>query len=363
MDQLLGRFQPPSDGPPGFPPPPENRPPGFPPPHNPYGYQPGPPAPYPLDLGRILELTFSMFRFRWRTFVTISLAIMVPAWIVLSVSTAVFYTSNDWYTQVANWVRGGEIGDLLLSFGGAWLVNFVISAIVGIAGSVALGAVTYAAATTYSGGTPTPSDSIRRSLSRLPTYLGIFLVTLAVTFTILFVGVLIGLVLFFATASGGRPQPGPLVFFGLIVFVAAFVALVFIVIRFAFNIPAVMLESAGTIDALKRSWRLASGSSWRVLGYLLVLGLIVGLAGGLISTVVNLVIQPVRATGLTTFTVDPIRLAIATFVSGLIEAVLMPIPAIGTMLLYFDLRWRRGEPVPQPGSTAPAAPMVPPPAG
>jgi hypothetical protein len=361
MDDTLGRFQPPNDGPPGFPPPPDSRPPGF-PPYNPYGYQPGPPAAYPLDLGRILELTFSMFRFRWRIFVAISLAIMVPAWIVLSITTAAFYTSNDWYTQVANWVRGGEIGDLVQGFGGAWLANVVISAIVGIAGSVTLGAVTYAAATTYSGGVATASDSIRRSLSRLPTYLGIFLITLAITFTILMIGVLVGVALFFATASDGRPQPGPLVFFGLIVFVAAFVALVFIVIRFAFNVTVLMLESTGAIDALRRSWRLASGSSWRVLGYLLVFGLIVGLAGGLISAGVNLAIQPVRATGLTTFTVDPIRLAIATFVSGLIEAVLMPIPAIGTMLLYFDLRWRRGETVPQPGTTASATPMVPPPA-
>ena len=69
--------------------------------------------------------------------------------------------------------------------------------------------------------------------------------------------------------------------------------------------------------------------------------------------VISLVINPVRATSFTTFEVDPIRLAISTFLSGLITSALMPIPAIGTALLYFDLRWRRGEPVPHASPQAP----------
>jgi membrane-anchored glycerophosphoryl diester phosphodiesterase (GDPDase) len=157
-----------------------------------------------------------------------------------------------------------------------------------------------------------------------------------------------------------------LVFFGLIVFVATFVGLIFVAIRFAFVVPVVMLESTGAIDALRRSWGLVSGSSWRVLGYLIVLGLVVGVIGGLLSTVINLAIVPVRPTSLTTFVVDPVRLAISSFISGLITSALMPVPAIGTALLYFDLRWRRGEPVPQPGSQEPAPPPVqlpPPPMG
>jgi hypothetical protein len=314
-------------------------------------------------LGRILELTFSIFRYRWKTFVGIALLIMVPAWVLLSISTALLYTSTDWYTLMAEQFRTGEFENPLPRLWPALLANFVISALVGIATSVAVGALTDAAATTYSGGVPSAGASVQRSLGRLLTYVGVFLVTLAISFVIVFIGVLVGLALFFATASGGRAQPGPLVFFGLIVFVATFVALVFIAIRFAFAVPVVVVESAGARDALRRSWRLVSGSSWRVLGYLLVFGLLVGLVGALVSTVINIVVSPIRPTSLTTFVVDPVRLGISTFITGLISTALMPLPAIGMALLYFDLRWRRGEPVPHGGSEAPAPPNQPPPPG
>jgi hypothetical protein len=48
-------------------------------------------------------------------------------------------------------------------------------------------------------------------------------------------------------------------------------------------------------------------------------------------------------------TLDPTRLAILSFGSAVTAALLMPFTAIGMMLLYLDLRWRRGEPVAQPG--------------
>ena len=362
---------PPESGPPGFPPPPQGGPPGFPPPqsgppgfppYSPYGYQPGPPrSHYPLDLGRILELTFSIFRYRWQTFVGIALLIMIPAWIVLSISTALLYTSTDWYTVMTDQFRTGQFENPLPRLWPALLANFVISALVGIATSVAVGALTDAAATTYAGGTPSASASVRRSLGRLLTYTGVFLLTLAISFVIVFIGVLIGLALFFATVSDGRIQPGPFVFFGLIVFVATFVALVFIAIRFAFAVPVVVVESVGALDALRRSWRLVSGSSWRVLGYLIVFALLVGVVGAILSTVINIVVSPIRPTSLTTFEIDPTRLGISTFITGLITSALMPLPAIGTALLYFDLRWRRGEPVPHGGAEASAAPPGQPP--
>src|SRR5687768_5955291 len=351
-------FPPPSEpGPPGFPPPPQQQPPGF-PPYNRYGYQPQPRGNYPLDLGRILELTFSIFRFRWKTFVGIALLIMVPVGIVLSLSTVLLYTGDDWYTQLENMIRTGELENPLPRLWPAFLANFVISVIVAIATFVATGALADAAAATYAGGPASSGASVRRSLGRLLTYIGVYLLTVAISLLIVFVGVFIGLALFFATASGGRIEPGPFVFLGLIVFVATFVALVFIAIRLALSVPIVMLESVGAMDALRRSWRLVSSSSWRVFGYLIVFALLVGVTAGLLSAVVNIVINPVRITSVTTFTLDPVRLAIATFVSGLITAALMPLPAIATALLYFDLRWRRGEPVPHGGSQAPMQPPM-----
>jgi ABC-type amino acid transport system permease subunit len=74
---------------------------------------------------------------------------------------------------------------------------------------VATGALTDSAATTYAGGTTSAIDSVRRSLGRLLTFVGGFLLTLGISFVIVFVGVLVGVALFLATASDGRSSLAP----------------------------------------------------------------------------------------------------------------------------------------------------------
>jgi hypothetical protein len=300
-----------------------------------------------------------MFRFRWQTFVGIALLLMVPALVVVSVTTVLLYTSNDWYTEMANMFRSGEFENPLPRLWPSFAANLVISFLVGIVSFVTTGALTSAGARTYTSEPTSVGAALRDALSRLRTLVGVLVLSVLITYVIVLAGVIVGLALFLSTATGGQIQPGPLVFFGLIVFVAAFAALVFVGIRLALTVPVVMLESVGTVDAIRRSWRLVAGSSWRVLGYLLVFGLLIAVTGGVLSALINIIINPVRATGLTTFEVDPVRLAISTFIQGVIAAALEPITAIGTLLLYYDLRWRHGESAPAPGSTAPAPPMMP----
>jgi hypothetical protein len=57
-----------------FPPPPE---PGW---SSPYAMPPG--GRFPLDVNSVFSLTFSLFRFRRRTFIAIALAILLPAALV-----------------------------------------------------------------------------------------------------------------------------------------------------------------------------------------------------------------------------------------------------------------------------------------
>ena len=46
---------------------------------------------YPLDMGRIFELTFSLFRFNWRTFVVAALLVMIPVSALLAVVGAIVW--------------------------------------------------------------------------------------------------------------------------------------------------------------------------------------------------------------------------------------------------------------------------------
>ncbi|MEO6351380.1 MAG: glycerophosphoryl diester phosphodiesterase membrane domain-containing protein [Candidatus Limnocylindrales bacterium] len=337
MDQMPGSFPPPPDA---------NQP--------QWGNRPQP-SMYPLDLGRLLSLTFSIFRFRWKMFVGLALLIMTPIWILLAAVDLAVGDTTNLYEEISQIARaGGSIDAILPRLWQSLAVDLAVGAVAGIATFVATGALTHAAADVYSGARASATTSIRHSLSRFPAYLGLWLVIFLITVAVISVGVLVGTALFLASATGGSVVPGPAVFLGLIAFVAAFAAIVFLAIRWIMAVPAIVLDNVGVTGSLRRSWRLVSGSSWRVLGYLLLFALLLGLIGGLLGAVLTLIINPFTIVGATVVSVDPTRLAISTFVAGLISSALMPISAIGMTLLYFDLRSRKGEKVPLPGHASAA---------
>jgi len=112
---------------------------------------------------------------------------------------------------------------------------------------------------------------------------------------------------------------------------------IFIAISFAFVVPIVMLEGAGPIDALQRSYNLVKGSRMRVLGIgivfiLLVIGL--NITFSLISLIVG-----------------DSSLAVETVITAIGQVLITPVTGIGLTVVYFDLRIKReGELVPEEGT-------------
>ena len=321
------------------------------------GVPPQPTGHYPLDLNRVFELTFSLFRFNWRTFLAMTLVIMVPVSLIMAVSA--IYTSSaatDWITRAQQLAESGQI-DMSTFPWAVFLVSLVIGVLGGIGAWLAQAAVTHAALKTYGGATIDTGSSVRYALGRLGTLAGAYMLMFLVAVAIIFIGVFAAALLILTSASGGRIVPGIGVFFGLIIVVASFAALIFISVRWALVVPAIVDGGAGARQALGRSWRLVSGSSWRVLGYMLAFGLLFGLIAALLTLVLTLVVDPGSLSDPTlTRPIDPVRVMIINFGAGLFSAMLMPFPAIGVTLLYLDLRWRRGEPVPQPGQAVPTPP-------
>jgi hypothetical protein len=332
MDQMPGRFPPPPDA---------NQP--------QWGDRPQQSL-YPLDMGRLWSLTVSIFRFRWKMFVGMSLLIMAPAWLLVAAVDLVANDTTTLYEEMSEIARdGGSVDVLLPRLWQSLALELIVGAIAGIALYLANGAVTRGAADVFSGAPATASRSLRQTFARIPSFVGMWLIAFLVTFAIIAVGVVAGTLLIIATAAGGRVLPGPSVFFGLIVFVATFVAVMFVSLRFAMAVPAIVLEDSAAVASLRRSWRIVAGSTWRVLGYTLLFALVLGLIGALLGLVLILLINPYRMVGATIVSVDPVRFAMSTFATGLISAGLMPITSIGMMLLYFDLRSRKGEKAPLPG--------------
>jgi hypothetical protein len=62
---------------------------------------------------------------------------------------------------------------------------------------------------------------------------------------------------------------------------------VFLAVSFQFVVFAVAVEDAGPIDALRRSWGLASGNRWRLFGLVFILAAVSGVSG-MIGTVFGL---------------------------------------------------------------------------
>ena len=179
-------------------------------------------------------------------------------------------------------------------------------------------------------------EVLGQALRRLPTLIGAGLLTLIVLVGIVLAGVVFSAVLF----VGG----GVAVFLGLIVFVGALAAMFFVSVRWTIYQQAIMLERAGAAEALSRSWRLVSGSGWRVFGYVILVGLAVGLLGLVTGTVPSVL-------GLDSTTATDVALSTALQLAT--SVLVAPFVPIVLTLLYYDLRFRKGEHVPEPGQGLP----------
>jgi len=307
---------------------------------------------YPLSLDRVLQLTFSLFRFRWAALIGVSAAIMLPVLLIIALLQAAVGEDLARLQQAQLDLAAG----LPVSFEDALplpaiLVSYLALVLMGIAGYLALAAVIHLTAGTYAGRRVSARDALGAALGRLATLLGIAVVVMLAIFGVMLLGGVIGVGLIVASVSGGQVQPGFAVFAGLIALVATVVAVVFLSVRWAFPVQAAMLEQTPALASLGRSWRLVSGSSWRVLGYTLVFGLLIGLIALVLDTVVALALGSgfEIVDGRVTFA--PGTYVAASLVNGLVAVLLAPITTIGLTMLYFDLRWRRGEP-PLAGSVA-----------
>ena len=130
----------------------------------------------------------------------------------------------------------------------------------------------------------------------------------------------------------------------------AVVVTVFLSTKWAFATPAIVLERAGVVAGLRRSWQLTGAPTkapfWRILGLRLLTGLLVGVAASVVSIPISLIVTTVLALTMgdgsgTTGELFVVQ-TLATGISGLVTGALTtPFSAGVDALLYVDLRIRR----------------------
>ena len=298
----------------------------------------------PLSIGEIISGAFESLRANPR-------AMFLPSLIVLTATGAL--------SAVLNYFGA----DLLLSRVGALLNNSsdagpseILPAFIGSFASQMVGALLTALATTILTGLlivavsrsvlgriATPGEVWERTRGRILPLIGqtllITLITLVADIIIAIIGIaLIAIVTSFI--MGSDPGVGAIIAALLVAFALAvllFFAVVFLIVRLSLAPAALMLENTGVVEGIGRSWALTRGSFWRVLGILVLAGLITGLVTGTLSFGLGMVFGVVSV-GLPA--AQPLVSAVTVLLTSVLSALVLPFTAAVTALTYIDLRMR-----------------------
>jgi len=197
------------------------------------------------------------------------------------------------------------------------------------------GLLTYVLGQSVLGRKPDFAQTWRSTRGRLPSLLGL--------------SVLTGLLSLLATAA----LIGPGVFLlannntaaGVTLLILGVVGLIVVAVwastKIALAAPAIVLEGHGVLTGLRRSFTLTKGAFWRVFGITLLAGILAGLVGSLLGLPFSVV--GIAIVGITGLDADNAQLVL-TFVSHLSAllsgAITTPFVASVTGLLYIDRRIR-----------------------
>jgi Membrane domain of glycerophosphoryl diester phosphodiesterase len=135
---------------------------------------------------------------------------------------------------------------------------------------------------------------------------------------------------------------------GVLLLIAGVVALIVLLFllstRWSLAAPALVLENASVTTAMRRSWRIVRGSTWRVFGILLLAGILVTIGQSVVTFPVGLLAGLLAVGQASPYESLPITFAqllvtgVGTIIAG---AIFYPFSAAVSALLYIDMRMRR----------------------
>jgi hypothetical protein len=236
----------------------------------------------PRRIGEILSTAFRLYRRHWQTLFAIAAVVVVPL-------TLLEYVVGRWVRTQGEVLRNDEV--VSTSF---WAVAIaaLVAAVVGVLLYHLLsGAITRAIAAELAGEDPDVEESYRFGFARLGS--------------VLLVSILVGL----ATLGG---------------LILLIIPGIYIGVRLAVSVEALVVEGRRGTEAMRRSWALVGGHWWHAFATLLV--------AAIIMSVVEAVITAPFSAG--AWFVQGLAAAVATVVT-------LPYGALIGVVLYLDLRARK----------------------
>jgi hypothetical protein len=170
-------------------------------------------------------------------------------------------------------------------------------------------------------------------------------VVLGATFLLLLLGLAVPLPVVVAVGVLAALHLTPVaVTIGVLGGIGTIILEVLLVIRLSLTLPAVVLERISPTAAIRRSWQLTHGSFWRLFGILLLTGLIVAVAGYVLTIPFAVIAAVIGGSGvfLAAAASTSVAALIVSAVGSIVAAtVTRPVSAGVSVLLYADLRMRR----------------------
>lgn len=221
---------------------------------------------------------------------------------------------------------------------GLWLLLFPVLIVASLVGNIAI---------SYLALTPGTSvgEALRRGTSRMPALLGAA-VLIGIGFAILFIVLAIVAMMAVpgaiqAAESGGTPTPA-MVTAILIVIVAMLPVALYFGARLLLMTPIAAAEADGPIAMIGRSWRLTAGFVWKLVGFLVLVGLAVGIFTGAIRAVVGilfaLVAGPLQpgstSTWLVIVVMSLVNMVVAAYLSSLVARIYAQLAGTGTPQVF-----------------------------
>jgi hypothetical protein len=178
-------------------------------------------------------------------------------------------------------------------------------------------------------------------IARVASVIGVSLLVLVIVLApwLVYLAIVIGLAAAHATAAA--------VLVGIVGFIALFVTTIWIAVRLLVAIPVVVLEVAGPVAALRRSWQLVAGNWWRVFGIYLLAAIVVAIVGGLIQLPFTLARGFIAGhgspfIGFASTAAPTVSALIIGAIGGIIATTCTrPVSAGVSVLIYADLRMRK----------------------
>lgn len=280
----------------------------------------------PLSLGEVLDGTFRLARRHWRAFAIGLGVVVVPLSLLSGFVLAQMFGSTPglFETLQSPEVAGGlddqdfeEVTEVVVGSGLAGIAGLLLSPLI-------YGIAVWIAARGYRAGAVEPMDGVRAAGRR-------YLPLLAALILIWLLPFLIFVLPGFVLAAGAAAGVDALLVAGGVGFIVSAVIAIIAVVRLLLTVPAVMLEQAGPVQAMRRSNTLVKGRTGFVLGTMLVVYIVVA--------IVNLVLGlPFQLLGGALGTaVGAVVITAGSIVTSLVSNTLL---GAALVLIYFDRRVR-----------------------